>query len=340
MEDHSQQDIEHSELPQEVLPLTDVEMGIGTWAWGDRLYWGFGRGYDEKGLRDAFHWLIRSGVNFFDTAEIYGQGNSEEMLGRFLLEVEEPVRIATKFMPLPWRLSRKALLRALRKSLKRLGVTSVELYQIHMPLPPVTIETWMQAMAEAVQEGLIKAVGVSNYNREQMQRAYDALITEGVSLASNQVEYSLLDRHIENDGLLQLGRDLGVRLIAYSPLASGILSGKYSPENPVQGIRANRYNKATLEKVQPLIRILNRVGGAHEGKTPAQVALNWVICKGLMPIPGVKTLGQAQMNVGALGWRLTEEEVQRLDDVSDMVLETMGKTDKDSPREEKPPEAA
>ncbi len=99
----------------------DVEIGIGTWAWGDRLYWGFGKGYDEKGLRDAFHWLIRSGVNFFDTAEVYGQGNSEEMLGRFTAEVEQPVRIATKFMPLPWRLSRKALLRALRKSLKSSG---------------------------------------------------------------------------------------------------------------------------------------------------------------------------------------------------------------------------
>lgn len=305
--------------------LGDVEMGIGTWAWGDRLYWGFGRGYDEKGLRDAFHWLMRSGVNFFDTAEIYGQGKSEEMLGRFVAEVEQPVRIATKFMPLPWRLSRKAMLRALRKSLKRLGVTSVDLYQIHMPLPPVTIETWMQAMAEAVQEGLTKAVGVSNFNREQMQRAFDALSTEGVTLAANQVEYSLLDRHIEKDGLLLASRDLGVRLIAYSPLGSGVLTGKYTPENPVQGIRANRYTKDTLEKVQPLIRVLNRIGGMHEGKTPAQVALNWVICKGLMPIPGVKSLAQAQVNVGALGWQLSEEEVQLLDETSENVLETMGK---------------
>ncbi len=307
-------------------PFGDVEMGIGTWAWGDRLYWGFGKGYDEKGLRDAFHWLVRSGVNFFDTAEIYGQGKSEEMLGRFVAEVEQPVRIATKFMPLPWRLSRKALLRALRKSLKRLGVASVDLYQIHMPLPPVTIETWMQAMAEAVQEGLIKAVGVSNYNREQMQRAFDGLSTEGLTLASNQVEYSLLDRHIEKDGLLQASRDLDVRLIAYSPLASGVLTGKYTPENPVQGIRANRYNKATLEKVEPLIRLLNRIGGTHDGKTPAQVALNWVISKGLMPIPGVKTLSQAEVNAGALGWRLSEEEVQRLDEVSGAALEAMGKS--------------
>jgi aryl-alcohol dehydrogenase-like predicted oxidoreductase len=323
--DSDQVDDTHAETQDIASSLGDVEMGIGTWAWGDRLYWGFGRGYDEKGLRDAFHWLMRNEVNFFDTAEVYGQGNSEEMLGRFVAEVEQPVRIATKFMPLPWRLSRKALLRALRKSLKRLSVASVDLYQIHMPLPPVTIETWMQAMAEAVQEGLTKAVGVSNYNREQMQRAYDALSAEGVSLTANQVEYSLLDRHIEKDGLLQASRDLDVRLIAYSPLASGVLTGKYTPENPVQGIRANRYTKDKLEKAQPLIRTLNRIGGMHEGKTPAQVALNWVICKGLMPIPGVKTLAQAQVNAGALGWRLSEEEVQLLDETSEAVLETMGK---------------
>jgi len=301
------------------VPLADVKMGIGTWAWGDRLYWGFGRGYDEKGLRDAFHWLMRSGVNFFDTAEIYGQGKSEEMLGRFIAEVDQPVRIATKFMPLPWRLSRKALLRALRKSLKRLGMDSVELYQMHRPLQPVTIETWMQAMAEAVQEGLIKHVGVSNYDREQTQRAYDALITEGVKLGANQVEYHLLNRGIEKDGLIQLCQKLGIRLIAYSPLASGVLTGKYTPENPLPGMRADQYKKEALEKIQPLIRVLNRIGGAHDGKTPAQVALNWVMCKGLIPIPGVKTLEQAQINMGALGWRLTEEEVQRLDEVSDMV---------------------
>ena len=323
MEEITQQENEQSEKAEGILPLADVEMGIGTWSWGDRLYWGFGRGYDEKGLRDAFHWLMRSGVNFFDSAEVYGQGKSEEMLGRFMAEVEAPVRIATKFMPLPWRLSRKALLRALRKSLKRLGVDSVELYQMHWPLKPVTIETWMQAMAEAVQEGLVKSVGVSNYNCEQTQRAYDALITEGVTLATNQVEYHLLNRGIEKDGLVKLSQDLGMRLIAYSPLASGVLTGKYTPENPMQGMRANRYDKDTLEKVQPLIRMLNRIGGAHEGKTAAQVALNWVICKGLIPIPGVKTLAQAQANVGALGWRLSEEEVQQLDEVSDMVGEDM-----------------
>jgi aryl-alcohol dehydrogenase-like predicted oxidoreductase len=305
----------------------DVQIGIGTWAWGDRLYWNYGHGYSEKDLKDAFYWLIKSGIHFFDTAEVYGQGSSERMLGSFLAESGQPIKIATKFMPLPWRLSRKALLRALRKSLRRLGVASVDLYQIHMPLPPVTVETWMAAMAEAFQDGLIQAVGVSNYDREQMQRAYDALLGEGIKLASNQVEYHLLNRKAEKSGLLKQSQDLGVRLIAYSPLASGMLSGKYTPENPPEGIRANRYNRAMLGKVQPLIRMLQKIGGEHEGKTPAQVALNWVICKGFIPIPGVKNLEQAQMNIDVLDWRLSEAEVSRLDDASDAVIESIEKRD-------------
>lgn len=303
--------------------LDGVEFGIGTWAWGDRLYWGFGRGYQEADLKEAFHWLVNQGIRFFDTAEVYGQGKSEEMLGRFLTETDLPIQMATKFMPFPWRLSRKALLRALRKSLKRLGLPGVGLYQMHMPLPPVTVETWMAAMAEAVQDGLVRAVGVSNYNCEQMRRAHDALANEGVVLASNQVEYHLLNRSAETSGLLKLGQELGVRLIAYSPLASGVLTGKYGPEKALQGIRANRYSRATLVKVQPLIRLMQKIGGEHEGKTPSQVALNWVMCKGMIPIPGVKNLEQAQTNSGALGWRLTDAEVARLDEASEAVMKIM-----------------
>ncbi len=312
---------------QQPQALDGVEFGIGTWAWGDRLYWGFGRGYQEADIKDAFQWLLNCGIRFFDTAEVYGQGKSEEMLGRFIAETDQPVQVATKFMPLPWRLSRKALLRALRNSLKRLGLTSVDLYQMHMPLPPVTVETWMAAMAEAVQDGLVRAVGVSNYGCVQMQRAYDALASEGINLAANQVEYHLLNRSVETSGLLKLGQELGVRMIAYSPLASGVLTGKYTPEKPLQGMRANRYSRATLAKVQPLIRLMQKIGGEHEGKTPSQVALNWVMCKGMIPIPGVKTLEQAQDNLGGLGWRLSDAEVARLDDASEAVTEKVEKRD-------------
>ena len=298
-----------------------VEMGVGTWAWGDRLTWGYGRGYSLADLRAAFEVSIAAGLRFFDTAEVYGQGQSEQILGQFLKMTEVPVKVATKFMPFPWRLGRRTLINALKGSLKRLGVQQVDLYQIHMPLPPVNIETWMDAMAEAVQAGLTRAVGVSNYDADQMRRAYERLQRAGIHLASNQVEYSLLNRTVEKNGLLALCNELEVRLIAYSPLLMGVLTGKYTPESPPSGIRGGRYGRRFLERIQPLMKLIKQIGSDHGGKTPAQVALNWVICKGALPIPGVKTLGQAEQNAGALHWRLTEEEVNRLDEMSDRVLE-------------------
>jgi aryl-alcohol dehydrogenase-like predicted oxidoreductase len=297
-----------------------VEIGVGAWAWGDRLVWGYGRGYSLGDLRTVFETAINSGICFFDTAETYGQGQSETILGQFLKTAGREVRVATKFMPFPWRLSRRTLLNALKGSLKRLGLPVVDLYQIHMPLPPVNIETWMEGLAEACQAGLTRAVGVSNYDINQMQRAFDRLQSEGIRLASNQVEFSLLNRKVEKSGLLKLCQELGIKLIAYSPLEMGILTGKYTPENMPPGIRSGRYNRRYLERVQPLLNLIKHIGTDHTSKTPAQVALNWVICKGALPIPGAKTQLQAEQNAGALGWRLTDEEVSTLDEVSDRVL--------------------
>ncbi len=301
------------------LGTTDLRitpLGIGTWAWGDRFFWGFGRGYDEADVQAAFQTSLAAGINFFDTAEIYGRGRSERLLGQFIRESGQSVVVATKFFPYPWRLRRADLLRALRKSLERLGLSRVDLYQIHWPNPPVSIETWMAGLADAVDAGLVRAVGVSNYNVEQMRRAHAALAERGVALASNQVLYSLLDRQPEQSGLADTCRELGVTLIAYSPLAQGLLTGKYTPQNTPPGVRRFRYTRQRLAQVQPLIALLRQLGEAHGGKTPAQVALNWVMCKGAVPIPGAKNARQAQENAGALGWRLTDGQVAALDEIS------------------------
>lgn len=138
-------------------------------------------------------------------------------------------------------------------------------------------------------------------------------------MASNQVEYHLLERRIEKNGLLKQCNELGIKIIAYSPLAMGILSGKYTPENLPNGVRARHYNRALLEKIQPLIKSMKKIGMNHDGKTASQVALNWVICKGALPIPGAKNANQLEQNVGATGWRLLEEEINLLDDLSDSV---------------------
>jgi aryl-alcohol dehydrogenase-like predicted oxidoreductase len=301
-----------------------VELGVGTWSWGDRMFWGYRQDYGLEDVKAAFQASLEGGLTFFDTAEVYGMGQSEKLLGSFLKASEtlaHPVRVATKFFPFPWRLTGNALKRALKASLARLGLPQVDLYQVQFPNPPVRIETWMEAMAEACQAGLVKAVGVSNYNPDQTRRAYEALQHEGIRLASNQVEYHLLNRKIETSGLLKQCQDMEVKIIAYSPLAQGILTGKFSPENLPRGFRGQRYNRKMLERVAPLLSLLKKIGSDHGGKNAGQVALNWCICKGTLPIPGAKTLQQAEQNCSAAGWRLSENEIFLLDDVSQRISE-------------------
>lgn len=303
--------------------FNQVQMGIGTWSWGERLFWGFGKEYGESDLLEVFELCMDYGFNFFDTAETYGQGRSETLLGRFFRESGKTVKIATKFMPYPWRLGKTSLLRALRKSLDRLGVETIDLYQVHWPFPPVTVETWMEAMASAYQSGLIRAVGVSNYDRQQMDRAHHTLIREGIRLASNQVEFNLLNRQAEKNGLLHHCQELGIQVIAYSPLAQGVLSGKYTPDHLPGGPRRSIYGRHLLTEIQPLIRLLKKIGNDYDGRTPAQVAINWAICKGTIPIPGIKTAIQLEQARGATGWRLNQEDIALLDEMSDQVTERL-----------------
>ena len=173
-------------------------------------------------------------------------------------------------------------------------------------------ETLAAALAEAIDSGLTRNVGISNYNTARMRGMHAALARHGVKLASNQVKFNLLDRNPERSGLLQACRELNVTLIAYSPLAQGLLTGKYTPQNPPKGARGNRSAKY-LESIQPLIKLEREIGQAHGGKTPAQVALNWLLCKGAVPIPGAKNPRQLADNAGAMGWRMTEGEVAALD---------------------------
>lgn len=300
--------------------LHAVEFGLGAWQWGDRLIWQYGQTHQDEDCRAAFQVSLDSGIRFVDTAEVYGSGRSERMLGRFLRETEQPVLVATKYFPFPWRLTKKSLLQALNRSLERIGVESIDLYQIHQPYSILPVETLMEAMAEAVKAGLTRTVGVSNYNQSQMLRAYSALARKDVPLGANQVTYSLLNRTIEKNGLLARCRELGIRLIAYSPIEKGLLTGKYSTDNPPPGIRGQRYG-SLLPKIGPLLKLMTEIGQEHGGKSKAQVALNWCICKGTLPIPGAKNAKQAEENAGALGWKLTEGEVEKLDRASDSALD-------------------
>ncbi len=296
--------------------LSECEMGLGTWAWGKGKVWGYGQGYDGKDLKETFQAALNSGIQLFDTAEVYGEGESESFLGQFLGEIKPGnIHIATKFAPMPWRVSTSRLLKALRASLSRLGLKSVDLYQMHWPSPPRSIKAWMEPMAQAVKEGLTKEVGVSNFSRNQMLRAQEALSAFGVPLASNQMQYSLVRRKNDLNGLMEECQKSKIRFIAYSPLGMGMLSGKYSPQNPPSGPR-RLFFFGQLGRIQTLVGKLKEIGAAQGGKTVNQVALNWILCKGALPIPGAKTAAQARENAGAMGWRLNPTQVEALDEAS------------------------
>lgn len=301
-------------------PIQVSALGVGAWAWGDRVTWGYGRGYGKADVREAFEASLDAGLTLFDTAEIYGMGSSERLLGEFVKERPDGAVVATKFFPFPWRLRRGDLTRALRASLRRLGLPRVDLYQIHWPFPPMPIRMWSAALAEALSLGLTRAVGVSNYDRRQAQECHRVLTSQGHPLASNQIEFSLLERAPQRSGLLETCQDLGVAVIAYSPLAKGLLTGKYSPSHPPPPIRRRAFNRGDLERLPALIAAEREIGQAYGGKTPGQVALNWVMARGALPIPGAKTAAQARENAGALGWRLTPEEARELERLADKVV--------------------
>jgi aryl-alcohol dehydrogenase-like predicted oxidoreductase len=296
-------------------------LGIGTWSWGDRLFWGYGSDYGETEVARAFEAAVANGATFFDTAEVYGLGESERLLGRFLKRTSQPVQIATKYFPLPWRFNRQAVADTLSDSLKRLQVDQVALYQVHMPFSFLMSQhTLMAALAQEVKRGRILSVGVSNYSVSQMQQAYDLLAQYDVPLAVNQVRYSLLTRTIEQNGILELARKLNMTILAYSPLDQGLLTGKYTPENreKVQGARTidPKFSTAGLSKIEPVISNLQQLAEKY-AKTPAQIALNWLMAQeNVIPIPGAKNAQQAQDNAGAMGWKLSPEDVEQLSLIS------------------------
>jgi aryl-alcohol dehydrogenase-like predicted oxidoreductase len=294
-------------------------LGIGAWSWGDRLFWDYGKSYGMIEVEEAFKATINAGITFFDTAEIYGLGESERLIGGFLQNTSAKVDIATKYSPLPWRLGADAVHQAVTDSLQRLQLEKVTLYQVHWPFTfLMSQETLMNALADEVQRGRIETIGVSNYSASQMRQAYEILKKRDIPLAVNQVQYSLLYRKIETQGISSTARELGITILAYSPLAQGLLTGKYTPENTPEGARKldSRFNAKGLEKIAPITDYVLQLGEKYQ-KTPAQIALNWLIAQGdVIPIPGAKNAQQAIQNAGALGWRLSSEEVQQLEKIS------------------------
>jgi aryl-alcohol dehydrogenase-like predicted oxidoreductase len=295
-------------------------MGVGVWSWGDKSFWGYGQDYTREDVTLAYKACLDTGLNFFDTAEMYGRGESERILGKCIREDGRPVIIASKFAPLPNRLSARSLLEALDASLERLNVKTMDLYQIHWPYSLIGVDALMDALAQAVHSGKVRAVGVSNYGANLMRRAHARLARHNIPLASNQVHYNLIHRKPEKNGVLDACRELNVALIAYSPLEQGLLTGKYrivaGQAISVTGPRrfTPAFRTSQRRKIEPLLQTMEDIATTHS-KTIGQVALNWLLSKDecIIPIPGAKNVRQASENAGAISWRLTGEEFKRID---------------------------
>jgi aryl-alcohol dehydrogenase-like predicted oxidoreductase len=278
--------------------LSVSPLGVGTNRWA--------QGTNDQAVFAAFTALAAAGVNFFDTAEVYQGTQSERLLGACLRDRADGtwgLVVATKFRPAPGRESRADFRGALEASLDRLGMQSVDLYYLHIPLSSGDVERPMDWMAEAVAEGKIRAVGVSNFDAAQMRRAAARLATHGLPLAANQVEYSLLRREPETDGVLEACRQLNVALVAYRPLLRGQIAGGADSVAPAP--------------TNQLEETLRRVA-LKRGKTAGQVALNWLLTRDehVIPIPGTTDARHALENVGALGWQLDGDEFESIDRAS------------------------
>jgi aryl-alcohol dehydrogenase-like predicted oxidoreductase len=305
------------------LGRSDLEvprLGVGAMTWGSpsgRSRWGpaklaYGGTQGPEEERRAFEASLSAGVDLFDTAAMYSGGASERRLGE--LAEGRSIVVATKFPP-GWLSTAAALPDALDQSLVRLRRSTIDLYQHHFPSRRISIPALMGFMADAVEAGKVRAIGVSNYSAEQLRVAHATLAKRGIPLASNQVEYSLLHRAPEANGVLDACRELGITLIAYQPLAMGLLTGKYRPGDRPKGLRRfdRSFRKGGLKKAQPVVALLDEIGERHS-RSPAQVALRWLIEKeNVLPIPGAKNQKQAAGNAQALSFSLVAAEIEALD---------------------------
>ncbi|WP_349262841.1 aldo/keto reductase [Allocoleopsis sp.] len=307
-------------------------MGCGTWAWGNRLLWGYDESMDDQ-LQAVFNLCVTNGVTLFDTGDSYGtgklNGRSEQLLGQFSRDYvgsnQENICIATKLAAYPWRLTRQSMVSACASSAKRLG-RNVDLVQMHWSTAnyaPWQEAALLQGLADLYEQGSVKGVGLSNYGPKRLKWVHQKFSDRGVPIATLQVQYSLLSTYpVTQLGLKDVCDELGIKLIAYSPLVLGLLTGKYSEKGPFpKGIRGLLFRQL-LPGIRPLLDCLGAIAQSRN-KTISQVAINWCICKGTIPIPGAKSVEQAKENIGALGWQLDSNEVAELDRAAASVDKSM-----------------
>lgn len=302
-------------------------VGLGCWQFSKGH--GFGGKYwpvlTDDEIKDIVGTSLEGGINWFDTAEAYGWGESEKALSRTLKllgKSSEEVIVATKWFPVFK--TATSITKTIDKRLENLSGFRIDLYQIHQPYSLSSTKVQMNAMAQLVKDHKIRSIGVSNFSAKKMKKAHAELSSLGLDLISNQVVYSLLNRKIETNGILDTARELGVSIIAYSPLAQGIVSGKFhdNPElirsRPGYRKYMSAFKPKGLEKSRPVVQALEKLADKYNA-TPSQIALNWIINffeDSVVAIPGATQLKQAEENAGSLKFKLTRDELEQLDEIS------------------------
>jgi aryl-alcohol dehydrogenase-like predicted oxidoreductase len=312
--------IEKRKLGKTDIEVTPIGLGVMQFAGGAGI---FGKAFpilSQEEKNAIVQTALDGGINWFDTAELYGFGRSEQGLSAGLKAAGKQngdVIVATKWFPIFRTAS--SIQKTIHDRIRYLNGYSIDLYMVHQPWSFSSIEAQMDAMADLVEAGKVRSVGVSNFNASQMRRAHAALAKRGLPLAANQMEYSLLDRRIESDGVLATAKELGVTITAYTPLGYGLLTGKYH-KNPERFSEQPRgfMLKRKFESSTPIVEALEEIAKNYDA-TPAQVALNWVIHfqgETVVTIPGATKVHQAEQSAGAMKFKLSDAELTRLDELS------------------------
>jgi len=306
-------------------------IGVGTWAWGNQFLWGYDPARDDDTLAATFRRCLERGLLFFDTADSYGtgrfNGRSEQLLGRFAMAASPAERaslcIATKLAPFPWRLGRRGYDRAFAASQARLQgqMARVQLHWSTARYAPWQEGPLLDGLADQVQAGAVRSLGVSNMGPRRLRQVATRLEARGVPLASLQVQLSLLSPEaVQPGGVAAVCRELGIALIAYSPLALGLLGRPPGDPPRLSGPR-DLLVRRLWPRIQPLLATIEAIAG-QRGCEPTAVALNWCRAHGALPIPGLRRVDQAEAAAAALGWCLEENERQELDRLSRLCVES------------------
>jgi aryl-alcohol dehydrogenase-like predicted oxidoreductase len=303
-------------------------VGLGCWQFSkaNGLAGSYWPAIDDEETRRIVSTSLAGGINWFDTAEAYGNGASERSLSHSLTSLgvtPGSVVVATKWMPVARTAS--SIGKTIDRRIDSLAPFGIDLYQIHNPWGFSSIAAEVKELAELVARGLVRSVGVSNFSAKQMREAHRLLAVYDIPLVSNQVRYSLIDRKIETNGVLDAAKELGITIIAYSPLSQGLLTGKFHdhPElvRSKGGVRRLLPRFRRLDRTLPLIDRLKAIGTKY-GATAAQVSLNWVINghgDTIVAIPGASSVSQAEGNAGALSFTLEPDDVFELSGVADSL---------------------